>query len=201
MTATEAAGTAPDPFRARLLDGLAASIAERGYRETTVADVVRHARTSKRTFYGHFPTKEDCLVELLRVNNDTLLDRIRTAVDPHAAPQQQIRQAVGAYVDHIVARPGVTLSWIRELPGLGAEGAPLHRWAMGRLSDLLVELTANPGFRAAGSGQVDRSLAVVLVGGLRELTALFVEDGRDLRGIFEPAVAASAALLGASAQQ
>lgn len=198
----ETVGTAAtDPFRARLLDGLAASIAERGYRDTTVADVVRHARTSKRTFYGHFATKEDCFVELLRVNNDTLLDRIRTAVDPHADWQEQIRQAVGAYVDHIVARPGVTLSWIRELPGLGADGTPLHRWAMGRLSDLLVELTGNRGFRVAGLGPLSRPLAVILVGGLRELTASFVEDGRDLRAIFAPAVAASTALLGASAQQ
>ena len=44
-----AAATSPDAFRLRLLDGLAASITEKGYRETTVADIVRHARTSKRT--------------------------------------------------------------------------------------------------------------------------------------------------------
>ena len=46
-------------FRARLLDGLAASIGERGYRATTVADIVRHARTSKRTFYDVFAGKQD----------------------------------------------------------------------------------------------------------------------------------------------
>ena len=46
----------------RLLDGLASSISERGYRETTVADIVRHARTSKRTFYEQFAGKEECLV-------------------------------------------------------------------------------------------------------------------------------------------
>jgi AcrR family transcriptional regulator len=38
------------PFRLRLLDGLAASIRERGYRATTVADIVRHARTSKTSW-------------------------------------------------------------------------------------------------------------------------------------------------------
>ena len=43
-----------DPFRVRLLDGLATSIGERGYRASTVADIVRHARTSKRTFYDQF---------------------------------------------------------------------------------------------------------------------------------------------------
>lgn len=188
----------PDPFLDRLLDGLAASIAERGYRDTTVADVVRHARTSKRTFYGHFQTKEQCFAELLRANNETLMVAIATAVDPEADWELQIRQAVGAYVDHIAARPAVTLSWIRELPGLGAVATPLHRWAMDRLTDLLVALTASPGFDRAGIGVIARPLAVVLLGGLRELTALIVEDGGDLQDIFEPAVTASTALLRAN---
>ncbi|MGV0624231.1 helix-turn-helix domain-containing protein, partial [Mycobacterium kansasii] len=56
MTATDGdpALEEVDPFRLRLLDGLATSITERGYRASTVADVVRCARTSKRTFYDHF---------------------------------------------------------------------------------------------------------------------------------------------------
>ena len=68
-------------FRRRLLDGLAVSIRERGYRETTVADIVRAARTSKRTFYDHFATKEECFVELLSANNDDLVAAIRAALD------------------------------------------------------------------------------------------------------------------------
>ena len=107
---------ASDPFRDRLLDGLAASIGERGYRETTVADIVRHARTSKRTFYEQFASKEECLIELLRRNNEDLIANIQAAVDPEADWQHQIRQAAEAYVDHIGSRPAVTLSWIREAP-------------------------------------------------------------------------------------
>ncbi|KUI28729.1 TetR family transcriptional regulator [Mycobacterium sp. IS-1742] len=184
-----------DLHRGRLLDGLASSIAERGYRDTTVADIVRHAHTSKRTFYGRFDSKEECFVELLRNNNDALIARVRSAVDQHADWDEQIRQAVGAYVDHIAARPAITLSWIRELPALGAQATPLHRWAIDRLTDMLVGLTSSPGFRRAGKAPLSRPLAVVLLGGLRELTALFVEDGRDVRGILEPAVTASTALL------
>src|SRR6476620_11792836 len=75
---------ASDPFRDRLLDGLAASIGQRGYRETTVADIVRHARTSKRTFYEQFASKEECLIELLRKNNEDLIANIQRAVDPEA---------------------------------------------------------------------------------------------------------------------
>ena len=78
MTAPVAEHAAPtQPFRRRLLDGLAASIEERGYRETTVADIVRCARTSKRTFYDYFPTKEACFVELLSANNEELVATLR----------------------------------------------------------------------------------------------------------------------------
>ena len=49
-------------FRRRLLDGLAESIVAIGYRNTTVADIVRLARTSRRTFYEHFASKEECFV-------------------------------------------------------------------------------------------------------------------------------------------
>src|SRR3984885_6292881 len=56
--ASSADPTDVDPFRQRLLDGLAASITERGYRARTIADIVRHARTSKRTFYDQFESNE-----------------------------------------------------------------------------------------------------------------------------------------------
>jgi AcrR family transcriptional regulator len=187
---------ASSAFRDRLLDGLAESIGERGYRDTTVADIVRHARTSKRTFYEQFASKEECLIELLRRNNEDLIAGIRAAVDPEADWQEQIRQAAVAYVDHIGARPAITLSWIREAPALGAAAQPLHRLAMEHLTDMLVDLTDSPGFQRANLSPISRPLALILLGGLRELTALFVEDGRDVRGILEPSITAASAILG-----
>jgi AcrR family transcriptional regulator len=190
------ATAADDPFRDRLIDGLAASINERGYRDTTVADIVRHARTSKRTFYEQFASKEECLIELLRRNNDILIANIRGAVDPAGDWRDQIRNAVTAYVDHIAARPAITLTWIREAPALGAVARPLHRLAMENLTDMLVDLSGSPGFARAQLPPVTRPLALILLGGLRELTALFVEDGREVHGIVEPAITASIAMLG-----
>lgn len=186
-----------DPFRRRLLDGLAASIGERGYRATTVADIVRHARTSKRTFYDQFPSKEQCFLELLHADVQRLADEIRTAVDPNANWQNQIRQAVEAYVGHIESQPAITLSWIRELPSMEEAAArPYQRRGMHLLTSLLIGLTGSPGFQQAGLPPLTRPLAVILLGGLHELTALTVEDGHSLREMVEPAVHASVALLG-----
>ena len=185
-----------DPFRRRLLDGLADSITERGYRATTVADIVRHARTSKRTFYGQFPSKEQCFLELLHADVENLAKEVRDAVDPDADWQAQIRQAVEAYVGHIEARPAITLSWIRELPSLDAAARPFQRRGIQLLTSLLVNLSGSAGFQQVGLPPLTRPLAVILVGGLRELTALAVEDGHSMREIVEPAVHASVALLG-----
>src|SRR5580698_9188627 len=131
--ASSAGPTDVDPFRQRLLDGLAASITERGYRASTVADIVRHARTSKRTFYDQFPSKEQCFLELL-----------------HADGQTQIRQAVEAYVGHIESRPELTLSWIRELPSLDAAARPFQRRGIQLLTSLLMNLSGSAGFQKAG---------------------------------------------------
>jgi AcrR family transcriptional regulator len=195
--ADDAACVDIDPFRRRLLDGLAASIGERGYRATTVADIVRHARTSKRTFYDQFAGKEQCFLDLLHADIEKLAQEIRAAVDPDADWHRQIRQAVEAYVGHIESRPAITLSWIRELPSLGAAARPVQRQGLALLTSLLIDLSGSPGFRRVGLPPLTRPLAVILVGGLRELTALAVEDGKDVRDIVEPAVQASAALLGA----
>ncbi len=185
-----------DPFRLRLLDGLAASIGERGYRASTVADIVRAARTSKRTFYDRFSSKEACFLELLQADNERLSHSIAAAVEPDADWHRQIRAAVEAYVGHIESRPAITLSWIRELPSLGAIARPAQRRGLQLLSDLLIDLSSSPGFRRADLPPLTGSLAVILLGGLRELTALAVEDGRPIRDIVEPAVDASVALLG-----
>ena len=187
---------AADTFRRRLLDGLAASIEERGYRDSTVADIVRHARTSKRTFYDQFAGKEQCFAELLTANTEDLVVSVRAAVDPEAPWRDQVRQAVTAYVQTIQDRPAITLSWIRELPALGEGARPLLRRGFGLLTAMIVELTANPGFRHAGIAPASHAAAVILVGGLRELTAQTVEDGAAVDDIIEPALAVSLAILG-----
>ncbi len=201
MTSTvssDASGAAPDGdrFRRRLLDGLAASIDERGYRDTTVADIVRHARTSKRTFYDQFSTKEECFAELLMANTEEIVARVRDAVDPDAPWRDQVRQAVVAYVATIQARTAITLSWIRELPALGEGARPMLRRGFGRLVAMIVDLSGNRTFQEAGIPPISRAAAVILVGGLRELTAQTMEDGDPVTDIIEPAVAVATAILG-----
>jgi len=185
-----------DEFRQRLLDGLAVSIEEDGYRNTTVADIVRRARTSRRTFYAHFSDKEACFVALLTDATAQMIRQISVAVDPAAPWTGQVRQAVEAWIASAESAPAITLSWIRDVPSLGAAARRLQRDTMEAYVTMIQTLCDTDEWRAVRTEPVSRPLAIMLLGGLRELTATTVEDGGRVGDITEPAVRAAAALLG-----
>lgn len=78
----------------RLLRALAAVVAEKGYPDTTVAEIVDRASTSQRTFYEHFKNKEDAIVAALDSGSAHMLaaalPAFRRAPDwPHAVHDTQ----------------------------------------------------------------------------------------------------------------
>jgi AcrR family transcriptional regulator len=182
-------------FRQRLLDALEESIAEDGYPRTTVADIVRRARTSRRTFYEHFESREACFVALLTDANAEQVRQISAAVDAHAPWRNQVRQAIEAWISSGESRPALMLSWIRDVPSLGAAARGLQRDAMENFIEMVQALGETGEFRAAGIGPVSRQRIIMLLGGLRELTAITVEEGGRMSDITEQAVDASIALL------
>src|SRR5437763_8321927 len=190
------AGTAPAEFRRRLLEGMAAAIRETGYRDATVADVVRHARTSRRTFYEHFPSKQACFIDLLREANAAMVRQIGAAVDRRARWDVQVRQSIEAWIAVAQSDLALTLSWIRDLPSLGADARHLQREWLEAFIVLVRELNDTPELRAAGVAPPSRQLLILMLGGLRELIATTVEDGGDIGGITDVAVRATQAMLG-----
>lgn len=190
MKTTELSG-----FRTRLLDGLAESITRDGYRNTTVADIVRQARTSRRTFYEHFASKETCFVALLTDANTAMIREIISSVDPTAPWTSQVRQAVEAWIICAEDKPAITLSWIRDVPSLGAAARELQRDTMAAFVAMIQTLCDTGAWRSAGVGPVSHQLAIMLIGGLRELIATTVEDGGRVSDMTEVAVRASVALL------
>jgi AcrR family transcriptional regulator len=76
--------------RERMIAAAAKAVAERGYVGTTVRDITRRARVSKRTFYEHFANKEECFVaarELLaEQKQDQGAAAIQSATDDTSNP-------------------------------------------------------------------------------------------------------------------
>lgn len=195
VTAAKTAGEDKSNFRQRLLNALEASIAEDGYPSTTVADIVRRARTSRRTFYEHFDSKEACFIALLADANAEQIRQIAAAVDPDAPWRDQVRQAIEAWIASGEARSPLMVSSIRDVPSLRAAAGRLQRDVMENFIAMVQALGDTDEFRTAGIGPVSRQRIVMLLGGLRELAAITVEEGGRMSDVTEEAVDASIALL------
>jgi AcrR family transcriptional regulator len=190
MSATSQDDGPPTPYtivgegpRERLLMALAAVIREQGFRGTTVADVVARARTSRRTFYEHFADRGAALIALFDAVNDIAMRAIAEAVDPTAPWTTQVDQALDMHVATIGAEPALTVSFVRELPGLGDDAVAVQAAVTERFADLIVGLVDTDEMRRAGVQPLPRHTAILLVGGLRELIVHAVERGEDLEAL------------------
>ncbi|HWE34054.1 MAG TPA: TetR/AcrR family transcriptional regulator [Solirubrobacteraceae bacterium] len=186
--------------RDRLIAALASAIEEQGFRATTVADIVRIARTSRRTFYEHFADREACFLALFEQTSNASMDDLAAAVRPGDPPERQIESALDAYLESVTERPALHLSFVRELPGLGPEGAARQRGVIERFASLLVALVeagrnAHPELEAR---PLHPDIAVIIVGGLRELLVIAAEQGRPVRELRRSAGDAVRALLDAT---
>jgi AcrR family transcriptional regulator len=70
--------------RERLIAGLAAAVAERGYTAVTITDITKQARVSRRVFYANFKGKEECFRAVFDVVVDHLRELVAEAVAPLA---------------------------------------------------------------------------------------------------------------------
>jgi AcrR family transcriptional regulator len=185
--------------RQRLIAAMADSIKTKGYRETTVADVVRIARTSRRTFYEHFADREACFLALFEETTGRTMERIAAAVSPDEPWEQQVDRALDAYIADVTAEPALQQSFVRELPGLARQGAEQQRLVVERFAQLLVELVELD--RREQPETITRPLpldvAIIIVGGLRELLIVSIQQGRDLHELRDSAGQVVKAIIGA----
>lgn len=197
QTARSARADDSSSHRARLISAMAESIVEKGYRETTVADVVRIARTSRRTFYEHFADRDACFLELFDATNDAMMNEVAAAVRPEAPLDEQVDRAIDAYIDNVTAQPGLYNSFVRELPGLGRTGADRNLAVIERFARTLVDMVES-GRREQpeiGARPLAMDTAVIIVGGLRELAVISLQRGRDVRELRVSAGATVKAIL------
>jgi AcrR family transcriptional regulator len=163
---------------ARLLEGLAASIREKGLAQTQVTDIVAHARASRRTFYKHFPDKDSCFVELTNAMSKLLLDRVDDAIDREEPLPVQIDQAIDTYVDILVNEPNLTATWAS--PSLGDRVIIAQREGVERYAQLLVSVVAADAERDPEVEPVSAERAYMVVSGVQQAIIRAVARRDDL---------------------
>jgi AcrR family transcriptional regulator len=134
----------------RLLDAALAVMERNGYADAAVADILREADLSTRSFYRHFESKDQLLCALYRREAEAASARLTARV-----------AAAGS------ARAALT-AWIDEILSFGQHRAKAAR----------VAVLGSPGaMRAEGYAEETRHAAALLMAPLQALLAAGAADG------------------------
>jgi AcrR family transcriptional regulator len=110
--------------RERILDAMTEAVAEKGYANTVVADVVARSGVSRATFYDLFSSKDDCFraaytshAELVTGIMTEGLERLRDRSD--VAPLDKLDRVLGLYLDALAGAPALARVFLVEVYAAG----------------------------------------------------------------------------------
>lgn len=169
--------------RERLIGGLARALEERRLVDVTMNDIVRHARTSKRTFYEHFADKEACFVALYREGCDALAEAQVRAVRPEQPIRELVTTLTRVYLATMSAAPTIARASLSDIFGGGdacltARREQHERFAEGMRALFMRAAELQPG---AGIRPMTLEMAAAVVGGINELVLREFDAGRGER--------------------
>jgi AcrR family transcriptional regulator len=133
---------------------------ERGYEATAVADIAEAADVSKRTFFLHFPTKEDVLLSDGRARLDLAL-RVIADRAPDTPLREALAASLAAMIDDTAARDlptgmaALRARLIVDSPAVQARVLHTAFAGQARIADALL---------AAYPDKLDRTSAAAVVG-------------------------------------
>ena len=189
----------PDAVReaqhARLLEGLAEAIREKGLARVQVADIVRHARASRRTFYKHFADKDACFVELTDAMSGFVLEQLDRAIDREGPVERQVEQALEAYLALLASDPALTRTFTSPPPDERIVAA--QREGYEGVARLMVSVLRGDSARDPGLEPVSFERAYMLVAGLHQSILRALAREEDLGPLAAEAKALLKSALGA----
>jgi AcrR family transcriptional regulator len=123
--------------RARLLRSVIAKVGRSGFRDVTVADIVRGARVSRAAFYAHFADKEECFLAATRQGGILMADRVAAAsrrLAANAGAEATLRASIAAFLQFLAEEPMFARAFYVEMPTAGPRAvrqieAGLHGFA------------------------------------------------------------------------
>lgn len=93
------AGVAPAGTAGRILEAGLTVFAERGYYGASIRDIAAAAGVRSATLYGHYPSKEHLLAEVVRIGHEEHHRRLREALlEAGVDPDAQLDAVVRAHV-------------------------------------------------------------------------------------------------------
>jgi AcrR family transcriptional regulator len=146
--------------RKLILEAMVEVVGRKGYRETSVADVIAEADVSRTTFYKHFEDKHDCFLAAYDLVVERVLAEVVASCDGERPWLERMRIGLATVVELFALNPELARTAIVEVAAAGSDARQRHWNAVTRFTEFLAEgeqlagdreLPANIGLMAAGA--------------------------------------------------
>ena len=150
--------------RERLFAAMVATVADKGYEATTVADLVNLSGVSRSAFYRHFADKEECFLTAAEAMIGPTLEAIRSA-ESGATGEDRTRKALEAFLTLIASQPGASKMCFVEVYAAGPAGVTVVEKTLNAFEEFVSELFAEIPDREKMPPQMIRAM----IGGLQKV--------------------------------
>lgn len=123
--------------RERLIAAMAEACGERGYVDSSVAEVSRRAGVSTASFYRQFRDKHECMLASFEELFGRLLEALENACEAEAAAEPKLRAGVRAAAALLAGDLPTTRLLSIEILAVGPEGVRAQHRAIDHLAALL----------------------------------------------------------------
>ncbi len=172
--APRASALARDTQRDRLLHGMATTVARRGYAATPVAEVLKAAGVSRRTFYEQFEDKEDCFLAAYDAIVAICTERLVAAYHTGETWEESIALAYDALLATLAAEPDFAHLAVVDVLAAGPRALARREAALRRFARFL-DFTRE---RAQPVTTPPTLVGQAIVGGIHELVYSQLVRGR-----------------------
>lgn len=105
----------------RLIGGVAESVRNLGYTDTSVASIIKIAGVSRETFYQIYDSKLTCYLDAFDVIAAVLAQHMQHEADSGSTPLERIDAAIGTYLSVIAAEPAFARLFLIDSYSAGPE--------------------------------------------------------------------------------
>jgi TetR/AcrR family transcriptional regulator len=110
--------------RRRILRALADVMAEKGYAQTTISDIIKVARVSRPTFYSFFESKQDCFLAGYHHVQQAMIDGV-LATPTAGTSMERFEDLLTRYLDTLASNPATAQLYLVHTYQVGPEA--IHR--------------------------------------------------------------------------
>lgn len=130
---------ASESRRDLILAAMIRVVGRKGYKETSVADVIEEAETSRTTFYKHFEDKHECFLAAYEMLVERVFAEVVSNCNGSETWLQRVENGLATIVRLFAVDPELARTAVVEVAAAGADARQMHWDAVARFTRYLEE--------------------------------------------------------------